>query len=65
MRTETATTMGQMEYENFVNMVNAFTEEQKWIALRLMPANLLFGELNCRFEEMETTLNSIKSIAKA
>lgn len=65
MRTEVATTMGQMEYENFVNMVNAMTDEQKWIVLRLMPADMLFGELNARFAEMEQTLNSIKNIARA
>ena len=65
MRTEEKTTMGQMEYENFVNMVNAFTEEQKWIVLRLLPSELLCGEINARLAEQEKTIESIKSITKA
>ena len=65
MRTEVTPVMNQMEYETFVNMVNAMTDEQKWITLRLLPSSMLFGELNARCEDMEKTIENIKNIAKA
>lgn len=65
MRTEVTTTMGQMEYENFVSMVNAMTDEQKWVVLRLLPSEMLCGEINARLAEQEKTIESIKNITRA
>lgn len=57
--------MSQMEYENFVSMVQNFTEEQKWVAIRSIPSEMLWQDLYSRFNEQSHTLENIKNAAKA
>lgn len=52
--------MNAMEYESFVDVVKAFTDEQKTIALRNMPDQLLWDELYFRFENTKASLKSVK-----
>lgn len=52
--------MNAMEYEAFVDVVKAFSDEQKQIAIRNMPDQMLWDELYIRFEENKTSLKSVK-----
>lgn len=52
--------MNAMEYEAFVDVVKAFSDEQKQIAIRNMPDQMLWDELYIRFEENKASLKSVK-----
>lgn len=52
--------MNAMEYESFVDVVKAFSDEQKQIAIRNMPDQMLWDELYFRYEESKRSLNSVK-----
>lgn len=52
--------MNAMEYESFVDVVKGFTDEQKTIALRNFPDQMLWDELYFRYEENKRSLNSVK-----
>ena len=52
--------MSAMEYESFVDVVKAYTDEQKEIAIRNLPDQLLWNELYARFEENKASLKSVK-----
>ena len=48
--------MNMAEYEAFIALVNAFTDEQKQIALRLLPDDMLWFELSARYNETKSKL---------
>lgn len=52
--------MNAMEYEAFVDVVKAFSDEQKQIAIRNMPDQMLWDELYIRFEQNKTSLKNVK-----
>lgn len=52
--------MSAMEYESFVDTVKAYTDEQKEIALRNFPDQMIWNELYSRFEENKASLKSVK-----
>jgi len=52
--------MNQKEYEDFVNLVNNLTEEQKWVAIRAMPAEMLWQDLYSRYQDQEQIVNAMK-----
>lgn len=57
--------MNVAEYEAFIALVNAFTEEQKQIALRLLPDDMLWSELFNRYSENKSKLDNILNAARA
>lgn len=57
--------MNMAEYEAFIALVNAFTDEQKQIALRLLPDDMLWFELSARYNENKNKLDSILNAARA
>lgn len=57
--------MNVAEYEAFIALVNAFTEEQKQITLRLLPDDMLWTELFNRYSENKSKLDNILNAAKA
>ena len=57
--------MNMAEYEAFVALVNAFTDEQKQIALRLLPDEMIWFELSARYNETKNKLDNILNAAKA
>ncbi len=57
--------MNMAEYEAFIALVNAFTDEQKQIALRLLPDDMLWFELSARYNENKIKLESILNAARA
>ena len=57
--------MNMAEYEAFIALVNAFTDEQKQIALRLLPDDMLWFELSARYNENKQKLDNILNAAKA
>ena len=57
--------MNMAEYEAFIALVNAFTDEQKQIALRLLPDDMLWFELSARYNENKIKLDSILNAARA
>ena len=52
--------MSAMDYESFVDTVKAYTDEQKAIALRNFPDQMLWDELYFRYEDTKKSLNSVK-----
>ena len=57
--------MNTAEYEAFIALVNAFTDEQKQVALRLMPDDLIWFELTARYNETKNKLDNILNAARA
>ena len=57
--------MNIAEYEAFIAEVNAFTTEQKQVALRLMPDDLIWFELTARYNETKNKLDNILNAARA
>ena len=57
--------MNTAEYEAFIAVVNAFTNEQKQVALRLMPDDLIWFELTARYNETKNKLDNILNAARA
>ena len=57
--------MNMAEYEAFIALVNAFTEEQKQITLRLLPDDMLWSELFNRYSENKSKLDNILNAARA
>lgn len=57
--------MNMAEYEAFVGVVNAFTNEQKQVALRLMPDELIWAEISGRYYEHKNKLDNILNAARA
>lgn len=57
--------MNMAEYEAFIAVVNAFTMEQKQVALRLMPDDLIWFELTARYNETKNKLDNILNAARA
>lgn len=57
--------MNMAEYEAFVGVVNAFTNEQKQVALRLMPDELIWTEISGRYYEHKNKLDNILNAARA
>lgn len=57
--------MNMAEYDAFVAMVNAFTDEQKQTALRLLPDDMIWFELSARYNENKQKLDNILNAARA
>lgn len=57
--------MNAAEYESFIALVNAFTDEQKRIALRLLPDDMLWDEIIAKYYENKNKLDSILNAARA
>lgn len=57
--------MNMAEYEAFVGVVNAFTTEQKQVAMRLMPDELIWAEISGRYYEHKNKLDNILNAARA
>jgi hypothetical protein len=57
--------MNTAEYEAFIAVVNAFTTEQKQVALRLLPDDLIWFELTARYNETKNKLDNILNAARA
>lgn len=57
--------MNTAEYEAFIALVNAFTDEQKRIALRLLPDDMLWDEIIAKYYENKNKLDSILNAARA
>ncbi len=57
--------MNMSEYEAFVALVNAFTDEQKQISLRLLPDNMIWEEISNRYYENKNKLDNILNAARA
>ncbi len=57
--------MNMAEYEAFVALVNAFTDEQKQISLRLLPDNMIWEEISNRYYENKNKLDNILNAARA
>lgn len=57
--------MNMAEYEAFIAEVNAFTTEQKQVAMRLMPDELIWAELSTRYYEHKNKLDNILNAARA
>lgn len=57
--------MNMAEYEAFVGVVNAFTNEQKQVALRLLPDELIWAEISNRYYEQKNKLDNILNAARA
>lgn len=57
--------MNMAEYEAFVGVVNAFTNEQKQVCLRLMPDDMIWFELSSRYNETKSKLDNILNAARA
>ena len=57
--------MNMAEYEAFMAMVNAFTDEQKQIALRLLPDDMIWAEISGRYYEHKNKLDNILNAARA
>lgn len=53
------------EYESFVTYIQNWTEDQIWVALRNIPANMIWQELYARFNENQTMVDSMKQITRA
>ena len=56
--------MNTAEYEAFIAVVNAFTTEQKQVALRLLPDDLIWFELTARYNETKNKLDNILNAAR-
>lgn len=57
--------MNMAEYEAFIAEVNAFTNEQKQVALRLLPDDLIWAEISNRYYEQKNKLDNILNAARA
>jgi len=57
--------MNTAEYEAFIAVVNAFTNEQKQVALRLLPDDLIWAEISNRYYEQKNKLDNILNAARA
>ena len=57
--------MNMAEYEAFIAVVNAFTMEQKQVALRLFPDDLIWAEISNRYYEQKNKLDNILNAARA
>lgn len=57
--------MNMAEYEAFIAVVNAFTNEQKQVALRLLPDDLIWAEISNRYYEQKNKLDNILNAARA
>lgn len=57
--------MNMAEYEAFIAVVNAFTTEQKQVALRLMPDEFIWAEISNRYYEQKNKLDNILNAARA
>lgn len=57
--------MNMAEYEAFIAVVNAFTIEQKQVALRLLPDDLIWAEISNRYYEQKNKLDNILNAARA
>lgn len=57
--------MNMAEYEAFIAEVNAFTMEQKQVALRLLPDDLIWAEISNRYYEQKNKLDNILNAARA
>lgn len=57
--------MNMAEYEAFIAVVNAFTMEQKQVALRLLPDDLIWAEISNRYYEQKNKLDNILNAARA
>lgn len=57
--------MNMAEYEAFIAVVNAFTNEQKQVALRLFPDDLIWAEISNRYYEQKNKLDNILNAARA
>lgn len=57
--------MNTAEYESFIALVNAFTDEQKRIALRLLPDDMIWDEMISKYYENKNKLDSILNAARA
>lgn len=57
--------MNMAEYEAFIAEVNAFTNEQKQVALRLFPDDLIWAEISNRYYEQKNKLDNILNAARA
>ena len=57
--------MNMAEYEAFIAVVNAFTNEQKQVALRLLPDDLIWAEISHRYYEQKNKLDNILNAARA
>lgn len=56
--------MNTAEYEAFIALVNAFTDEQKQVALRLFPDEMIWFEITARYNENKQKLNNILNAAR-
>lgn len=52
--------MSPMEFEEFANVVSAYSEEQKIIAVQHIPDTLLWNELIRRFYDNKDGLERVK-----
>lgn len=57
--------MNMAEYEAFIAVVNAFTMEQKQVALRFLPDELIWAEISNRYYEQKNKLDNILNAARA
>jgi len=57
--------MNTAEYEAFIALVNAFTDEQKQIALRLLPDDMIWDAIIEKYYEKKNKLDSILNAARA
>jgi len=57
--------MNMAEYEAFIALVNAFTDEQKQIALRLLPDDMIWDAIIEKYYEKKNKLDSILNAARA
>lgn len=53
------------EYESFVSYIQNLTDDQKWVALRNIPAEMLWQDLYARFKENQTMVEDMKKITRA